>query len=288
MKALRAVFVLASWGVWAVAAGRADDAKTARTFEVEVVKDIAYVDGKDADPAKHKLDLYLPKGPRDFPVLFWVHGGGWRNGDRKNVEPLAQAFAKHGIGTVAISYRLSPQVRFPEHVKDVARAFAWTYKNIAKHGGRPDAIFVSGHSAGGHLASLLASDDSYLKAEKLSLSNIRGAIPVSGPQRLPFADRYKDVFGDSEENYPKASPLTHVSASQPPFLILYAGKDNEIIRTTSAELAEALKKVKVEASSVDFKDRDHGSIIRDIPKDDDPVAKAILDFIMRHAQGKAK
>jgi acetyl esterase/lipase len=148
-----------------------------------ILKDIPYYSGKDADPERNKLDLYLSKDRKAFPVLFWVHGGGLRKGDRKNTQPLGEAFTKQGIGFVAAGYRLSPAVKHPAHIEDVARAFAWTVHNITKHGGRADAIFVSGHSAGARLAALLATDESYLKAHKLAFSNIKGVISVSGQQR---------------------------------------------------------------------------------------------------------
>src|SRR6266446_3896505 len=107
----------------------------AKTFEVEGVADIDYYQGADADTIKHKLDLFLPKGHKDFPVLFFVHGGAWRQGD----------------------------------------------KNISKYGGDPTALFLCGHSAGGHLVSLLATDRSYLKAEGIDKEDvIRGVIPISG------------------------------------------------------------------------------------------------------------
>src|SRR5262245_18121268 len=133
-------------------------------YEVQVVSNLAYYDGKDADEVRHKLDLYMPKGKKDFPVLIFVHGGAWSMGTKDLYGPLGKVFAKNGIGTVVINYRLSPKVQHPAHVQDVARAFAWTHKNIAKHGGNPDQIFISGHSAGGHLVALLATDESHLKA----------------------------------------------------------------------------------------------------------------------------
>src|SRR3954447_11650612 len=139
----------------------------AKTFEVEVVADIDYYQGADADPIKHKLDLFLPKGHKDFPVLFFVHGGAWRQGDKNFFgfySSLGKFYARRGIGTVVTNYRLSPKVTHPEHIKDVARAFAWTSKNISKYGGNPTALFLCGHSAGGHLVSLLATDRNYLKA----------------------------------------------------------------------------------------------------------------------------
>src|ERR1700737_3961250 len=109
---------------------RADEPKSPanedKLFEVEVVNDVAYNDAKDADPNKHKLDLYLPKGRKDFPVLFFVHGGGWIHGDRNFFgvySTFGTRMAELGVGTVVISYRLSPQVMHPDHIKDVARAF---------------------------------------------------------------------------------------------------------------------------------------------------------------------
>src|SRR5438270_10644137 len=146
------------------------------SFEVQSIKDIAYDDAKDADPVRHKLDLYLPKGHKDFPVLMFVHGGAWTSGNKNLYGPLGQRFAANGIGTAIINYRLSPAVQHPAHAQDVAKAFAWTHKNIGKHGGRADQIFISGHSAGGHLVALLATDESYLKAHKLGISDIKGVF----------------------------------------------------------------------------------------------------------------
>ncbi len=103
---------------------RAED--PAPTYEVETHKDVAYYEGDNADPVKHKLDLYLPKGLKDFPVLFFVHGGAWQMGDKAKdfgtYITLGKTFAKAGIGTVVTNYRLSPGVKHPEHIKDVARA----------------------------------------------------------------------------------------------------------------------------------------------------------------------
>src|SRR5262249_46372640 len=195
-----------------------------------------------------------------------------------------ETFAKQGIGFVTIGYRLSPAVKHPAHVEDVARAFAWTVGNIAKHGGRTDAIFVAGHSAGGSLAALLATDESYLKAHNLAFSSIKGVISVSGPQRHEFNEEWTDTFGTSPEAFANASPLNHVGIRHPPFLILFAEKDLDMIRKTSAELGELLRKRKIEGTVIDIKDRDHGSIIREIPKAGDPTTRAILEFVGRHSK----
>jgi len=136
----------------ALADSKEAEKPAAPRWEVQRLKDLAYYSGPGADPIKHKLDLYVPKGKKDFPVVFFVHGGAWRHGDKSWLgvySTLGLAWARHGVGTVVINYRLSPAVTHPEHIKDVARAFAWVHKNIRQYGGRPDEIFVTGHSAGG-------------------------------------------------------------------------------------------------------------------------------------------
>src|SRR5262249_43894245 len=249
-----------------------------------IIKDIPYDTGKGADPERNKLDLYLPKGRKDFPVLFWVHGGALRTGNRKNVSRPAETFPRQGIGFGQPVNRLSPRVRHPAHIEDVARAFAWTVRHITEHGGRADAIFVSGHSAGASLVALLATDESYLKAHKLAFSNIKGVISVSGVQRHEFSEQWTDTFGPTADDFANASPLDHVGARHPPFLILLAEKDNDDVRKTSAELGELLGKRKIEGTVVDVKDRDHGSIVREIPKAGDPTARAILEFVSKHSK----
>jgi acetyl esterase/lipase len=86
----------------------AEDKKAAH--EVEVVKDLAYYEGADADKVRHKLDLYLPKGQKDYPVLFFIHGGGWQRGSKNGSGGLGKTLAKNGIGMVTINYRLTPAV----------------------------------------------------------------------------------------------------------------------------------------------------------------------------------
>ena len=129
---------------------------------VRVVKDIDYVEGADYAEGKDRLDLYLPDGARDFPVLVFYHGGGLRNGDKGGSEHVGMALASAGYGAAIVNYRLSPTVEHPEHAEDAARSLAWVYRNIAKHGGNPDAVYISGHSAGAYLAALLALDARYL------------------------------------------------------------------------------------------------------------------------------
>jgi acetyl esterase/lipase len=279
-----ALSLILACGLLAVQAGRSAEAAKVPSggpFEVEVVKDVAYSDAKDADEVRHKLDLYLPKGHKDFPVLLFIHGGGWRNGSKNGFAKQGQLLARNGVGVVAVNYRLSPKVKHPEHIKDVARAFAWTHQNIAKYGGRPDQLFVSGHSAGGHLAALLAVDDSYLKAEKLALKDVKGVIPISGVFRVG-GGRLGEVFGDADSSR-QASPLTHVRAGLPPFLILYGDKELGNLGKQAEEFGQALQKDKCTVKVVMVDDRTHGSIMGKMVTQEDPVTQRVLGFIAQYS-----
>jgi acetyl esterase/lipase len=156
--------------------------------DVQRIRDVDYDPDAGGDAERHHLDLFLPKGVKDFPVVVFVHGGAWMVGDNRCCglySSIGEFLAGHGIGAVLPNYHLSPGVKHPQHIKDVARAFAWTKAHIAEYGGRTSQLFVAGHSAGGHLAALLATDAKYLKAEGLSPADIRGVIAVSGVYRIP-------------------------------------------------------------------------------------------------------
>jgi acetyl esterase/lipase len=288
MRALRVVLVLTALGLLASvpAPGAADGpVKSGGNYEVQVIKAQAYSDAKDADPVRHQLDLYLPKGHKDFPVLFFVHGGAWSKGSKESFARAGRLFARNGIGAVSANYRLSPAVKHPAHIQDVAKAFAWVHKNIGKYGGRKDEIFISGHSAGGHLVALLATDPSYLKAEGLALKDIKGAVPISGVFRIG-GGRMSNIFGEDAELVRKASPQEHVKGKHPPFLILVAEKDIKGFDRMAEQFCKALGKTECKAEVLNVKDRNHGSIMTRMANQDDPATQAVLAFIARHSRLK--
>jgi acetyl esterase/lipase len=258
-----------------------------KVYDVETHRDLAYYDGPDADPVRHKLDLYLPKGRKEFPVVLFVHGGAWSIGAKSGGPfeahaALGKMFARHGIGAAVTNYRLSPKVMHPEHVKDVARAFAWVHKHVKDYGGRPDRLFLCGHSAGGHLVSLLATDEQYLKAEGLSRKDVRGVMPISGVYVVAVDGLFTEVFGKDPAKRKQAWPLTHVSAGCPPFLILYADHDFPFIDLGSEVFCKALKDRKVPAETLKLTNRNHLDIIGEAGHDGDPCAKALLEFVGKH------
>jgi acetyl esterase/lipase len=154
---------------------------------VERIADVPYYSGADAKD-RHTVDLFVPKGRTGYPVVVLVHGGAWIMGDNRCCGLFASVgefLASQGIGAVLPNYRLSPGVKHPAHVRDVARAFAWAKNHISEYGGDPTRMFLVGHSAGGHLVALLGTDESYLKAEGCSHADVKGVVGVSGVYRIP-------------------------------------------------------------------------------------------------------
>ncbi|MFK7897768.1 MAG: alpha/beta hydrolase [Myxococcota bacterium] len=155
----------------------------------QIVRDISYresADTKNGD--KHRLDLFLPtKGGESFPTMIFIHGGGWTDGDRNtglfSIRPyqnLGRFWARQGIAVAVVSYRLQPAVDWHAQIADVADATAWVRAHIAEYGGRPDALYVSGHSAGAWLAARLAFDPTAQDRARIEPGDLCGAILVSG------------------------------------------------------------------------------------------------------------
>ena len=267
--------------VAAVAPAAAQDTSPA----VERHLNIAYRTDADADKERHKLDVYVPKGKKDFPVLFFVHGGSWRSGNKGIYAALGNSFAGAGVGTVVINYRLSPKVKHPAHIEDVAKAFAWTCENIGKYGGKADRVFACGHSAGGHLVSLLATDPSYLKAEKRTPADIRGVVAISGVYSIDTEfPLFNTVFGKNPDVCKAASPLTHANGKHPPFLIAYADNDFAQLDKMAIDLDAALKKTPTPTTLVKLVGRNHYTIIMKLIDATDPLNKAVAEFIGTHAK----
>jgi len=221
-------------------------AAAAQTSNYTVVRDIDYVPQAEYSGGKDRLDVYIPQGAKNAPVIFSIHGGLLMAGDRREDAFVGQRFAAAGHVTAVISYRLSPQASHPAHIEDTAAAFAWVKRNIRRHGGDPDRILVTGHSAGAYLAMLLVADARWLAAHQLSSRDIRGVAPVSGfywvdkPGVAP--DRPKSVWGTDPNVWVDASPSRYLRADLPPILILDTDGDEEWRQGQAADLAAALRK----------------------------------------------
>jgi acetyl esterase/lipase len=244
---------------------------------VEFRPDITYTDGRPGDAGKHKLDLYLPKDKTNFPVLLFVHGGSWRTGDRSLYKALGNRFARAGIGVAIPSYRLMTLLngnKHPAQVEDIAAAFAWVHANIAQYGGDTARLYVAGHSAGGHLVSLLALDERYLRQHDLSSNAIQGVISISGvydvTRTLSFA-----AEGDKRD----ASPIRYVHNKAPRFFVSYCQWDYLTLPRQARQFAAALKKAFVETELIYIPRDNHITEVINLAKEDGPLLHGILNFI---------
>jgi len=241
---------------------------------VEVVSNISYTDGDATDEARHKLDLYLPKGRKDFQVMMFVHGGSWRSGDRSLYRALGIHFAQAGIAVTIPSYRLMPQNPHPAQIEDVAAAFAWTYRNLESRGGDLKHMYLAGHSAGGHLVALLALNPAYLNKYGISQKAIRGVVAMSGIYDVRNTAEF--VFsGDRNQ----ASPLTFASSpNAPSFLLTYCQWDYAGLPKQARDFAAALKKSFADVRLLYVPNETHISEIISAVKDDSPLAHSLLSF----------
>jgi acetyl esterase/lipase len=234
------------------------------------------------------LDVYLPKGKSDFPTLIWFHGGGLKNGDKSRLLPndsvktalIAESLARSGIAVVAPNYRLSPQVHFPAYIQDAAKAVSWAKKNMVTHGADANQCFIGGHSAGAYLALMLAMDTAYLESEGIKPIEIAGIVSVSSQTMTHYTVREEQGIGKHTITADKAAPIYFARKSTPPILLLYADNDSPARAEENKLFFAVIKDAGNEKiSSLELKDRNHGTIASEIVEPSDPARNAIIRFI---------
>jgi acetyl esterase/lipase len=250
---------------------------------VDTHTNLTYYSGEGADKYRHRLDLYVPKGKRDVPVMMFVHGGGFTVGIKDQYAFVGQVFASYGIATAVINYRLSPKTSYPGHVQDVARAFAWLRAHVGEYGGKADRIFVSGHSAGATLIAMLGADPAYLHDVGESIDHIAGVIPISGSfTQSSRSGMFDSPYSIDPEIVRNASPINHVAGTHPPFLILYGDMDAPRTGQDAEQMTTALKSAGNSADAHEIADHAHMDMITGVMSPTDPGLKFILDFIEKN------
>jgi acetyl esterase/lipase len=212
---------------------------------------------------RQRLDVWgaEPAGaPR--PVIVWFYGGSWNSGDRGGYAFLARALVARGFVVVVPDYRLAPETRFPGFVEDGAAALAWTAANIAKYGGDAGRIALMGHSAGAHIAMLLALDKGYGVADK-----VKAVVGLAGPYDfLPLTPGgAADVALTSAAARPggmaSTQPISFARADAPPVLLLSGDEDTTVQPGNAQRLAAALQAKGAQATVKLYKGIGHIGIL---------------------------
>jgi acetyl esterase/lipase len=194
------------------------------------------------DP-QHRLDVYAPRasGAAPRPVIVFWHGGRWKFGDKADYRFVGAALAGSGCVAVVANYRHYPQVKMPGFMDDAAQAALWSAAHAADYGGDPRRVFLMGHSAGAHMAALLALDSRYFAAAGQTRPHIAGVIGLSGAYDfLPLLEAdVQDMFGPPQ-NYPLSQPINFVRAGAPPMLLVHGLSDETVRPKNSRNFAAAL------------------------------------------------
>jgi acetyl esterase/lipase len=195
-----------------------------------IEQNIPYYENKVTDVDSYMserclLDIYYPKDNSDFASVIWFHGGGLRGGEKE----IPQSLKEKGLCVIAVNYRLYPQVNSPEYIKDAAAAVAWVFNNIANYGGDTSLIFLSGHSAGGYLTSMIGLDKKWLSIHSIDANNIAGLIPFSGHCITHFTVREENGIKGTQPIIDDMAPLYHIRADAPPLLLITGDRNLELL-----------------------------------------------------------
>jgi acetyl esterase/lipase len=265
--------------------------------EVSVARDIGYVPG--STHPKHRLDVYAPAGAARAPVVHFVHGGYWVEGDKDFHASLTAlygsvgvALAKRGVVTVVQSYRLSPEVAIEGILDDVMAGLRWTEQHAAEHGGDPGNVFMVGHSAGGYLVALAGSDEALHRSRGMDPHAVRGYVPISAVWDVQGMSDAHDaawnanvtlpVFGADRARWPSRSPLAHLHAGMAPFLVMVGEHDFAFMIPQAEHARDRLKELGDEVELLRAPGNDHAAMVLRFGAKGDNVSGPVVDFVTRH------
>ncbi len=239
------------------------------------------------DP-RQTLDIYAPSNARGpLPILLFVYGGSWKDGNRGGYEFAGRAFAAHGYLTLVMDYRLMPEHRFPAFVQDVALAIAWAEKNGQRFAGDPQRIYAVGHSAGAYNLTLAILDRRYLGAANADATKIRGVATMAGPFNfLPLdTNTTIETFGQ-EPDLAVTQPITYVRGDVPPFLLMTGTDDQTVKPKNSQSLDRKLREAGAVSELREYQGVGHVGILMALARPFRSKSRSeladILEFFARH------
>lgn len=229
-----------------------------------------------------RLDLFLPKqGRGPMPVVVYIHGGGWKGGNKNAFRRQAAHMATKGFAGACIEYRLSGEAKYPAAFDDAKAAVEWVRANAAKYGFDVHRIGAAGGSAGGHLAALLG-----VRGQVKAVAAFNPALDlVSFGKRAPnaaansVAEFLGATYSEKPELWAEATPLTHVSRNSAAFLFLHGTADATVPYQQSVDMMNKLKAAGVEAELFTAEGAGHGFFNR--PPWFDPTLTRMEAFFVR-------
>jgi acetyl esterase/lipase len=225
--------------------------------KLKVQKDLVFHEVAEEEVA---ADFYRPAGEKVVPLVVMIHGGGWISGDKWNVIDHAKELARNGMAVLAINYRLAPDHRYPAQLEDCRKALAWAAQRAGDWSVDCDRVGLWGYSAGGQLASMLATD-----APETHPVKIRCLVAGGAPNDLTYIPEQSNVlamvFGGSRKELPEvyknASPIYRLNAKCPPALLFHGTKDLLVPFDTSVRFQERAKEVGVQCELIPIEGQGH-------------------------------
>lgn len=212
--------------------------------------------------SRQQHDVYQPVVARKGIVVVFFYGGGWRTGARDEYRFVAQTLTRYGATVVIPDYRIYPDAVFPAFMDDAAAAVAWTHRHIAEYGGDPKKIYLVGHSAGAHIATLLTLDKQYLAAQGHDTDILAGVVGLATPTDFAatLEAKYRPAFVNQIE-LERAQPIRYARADAPPLLLQHGADDTVVQARNSMALAERISALGGQARARIYPNQDHSGLI---------------------------
>lgn len=187
--------------------------------------EISYTQSSDSYARERcKLDVYYPTDGKDAPIVVWFHGGGLTGGERFVPEELMNA----GLVVVSVNYRLMPRAAISDCIDDAACAVAWAFKHAAEYNGSASKVYVTGHSAGGYLTSMIGLDKQWMGKYGVDANAIAALLPLSGQAITHFALREQQGIPAYQATIDAYAPLTFVRPDASPMLVISGDRNEEM------------------------------------------------------------
>ncbi len=241
---------------------------------------------------RQKLDVYVPDlqaYPGTLPVIMFFYGGSWQTGERQEYKFIGEALASKGFVVVIPDYRVYPEVRYPVFVEDAAAAFAWAQREVLRYRGDPKRMLLMGHSAGAHIAAMLAYNERFLGAHGLGRADVRAFIGLAGPYDFvptePAIKAALSVDGSADA----AMPARYVHGAEPPSLLITGGRDTRVEPGNEERLARRLRESGSDLVERVYPSMNHAGVLARLaaPLRNDELLEEITEFARRHTATRA-